>query len=296
MAQGPDHARCPRCRQVSTARHSRYVRTLKDLPAWGRRCRCGCVSAAGAVVTQGARSAFSRASCRASRRSYGRRTSRADVVTELIGQALGGRAGERLMGRLGLPVSDDTILRRLKKRARPAVIDARVVGVDEWAKRKGLNYGTIVVDLERRTVVDVLDTYDVEAVERWFSAHPQIHTICRDRNGRYAKAARTGRPPPPRWPIAFISCRICARPSNANWPCTARTCASGGMDRSCRHLPWPRQASSRSSACRSPRASGCCGRPGDWPSTRRSRGSAASRCRICSTGSRPYRRRSCRWP
>jgi hypothetical protein len=116
------------------------------------------------------------------------------VVTELVGHALGGRAGERLMGRLGLRVSDDTIVRRLKTRARPAVVDARVVGVDGWAKRKGLNYGTIVVDLERRTVVDVLDTYDVEAVERWFSAHPDIHTICRDRNGRYAKAARTGAP------------------------------------------------------------------------------------------------------
>ena len=97
IAQGPDQARCPRCRRVSIARHSRYVRTLKDLPALG-------------------------------------------------------------------------------------------------AKRKGLHYGTIVVDLERRTVVDVLDTYDVEAVQRWFSAHPRIHTICRDRNGRYAKAARTGAP------------------------------------------------------------------------------------------------------
>ena len=63
-------------------------------------------------------------------------------------------------------MSDDTIVRRLKKRARPVAVDARVVGVDEWAKRKGLQYGTIVVDLERRTVVDVLDTYDVEAVER----------------------------------------------------------------------------------------------------------------------------------
>jgi len=109
---------------------------------------------------------------------YGRRTIRADVVTELVGHALGGRAGERLMGRLGLRVSDDTIVRRLKTRARPAVVDARVVGVDEWAKRKGLNYGTIVVDLERRTVVDVLDTYDVEAVERWFSAHPDIQWYC----------------------------------------------------------------------------------------------------------------------
>src|SRR6195256_1572222 len=57
-----------------------------------------------------------------------------------------------------------------------------------------VDYGTIVVDLERRTVVDVLDTDDVKAVEQWFAAHPAIHTICRDRNGRYAKAAHRGAP------------------------------------------------------------------------------------------------------
>jgi hypothetical protein len=69
--------------------------------------------------------------------AYGRRTSRAEVVTELIGQACGGRAGERLLGRLGLPVSHDTIVRRLKKRARPVAVAARVVGVDEWASARG---------------------------------------------------------------------------------------------------------------------------------------------------------------
>ena len=135
---------------------------------------------------------------------YSRRTCRADVVTHVIGHALGGRPGERLSGRLGLSISDDTILRRVKQRARPAVTGMQIVGIDEWAKRKGRTYGTIVVDLQRRTVVDVLDTYDVEAVARWFPAHPEIHTICRDRNGRYAKAARRVPPPPARWRTAFI--------------------------------------------------------------------------------------------
>jgi transposase len=193
-AEGPDHAHCPRCRQVSTARHSRYVRTLKDLPALGAAVSLRLCVGRWRCRHPGCAVRFFTGALPGVAEVHGRRTSRADVMTDLIGHALGGRAGERLMGRLGLPVSDDTILRRIKKRARPAVIGARVVGVDEWAKRKGLHYGTIVVDLERRTVVDVLDTYDVEAVEHWFSAHPHIHTICRDRNGRYAKAARTGAP------------------------------------------------------------------------------------------------------
>jgi transposase len=154
IANGADHGRCPRCRHVSTARHSRYVRTLKDLPTSGAtvslrlrvgRWRCRQPGCAVRFFT-GALPGVAEA--------YGRRTSRAEAVTEVIGQALGGRAGERLLGRLGLPVSDDTIVRRLKKRARPGVVDARVVGVDEWAKRKGWNYGTIVVDLERRTVFE----------------------------------------------------------------------------------------------------------------------------------------------
>ena len=66
--------------------------------------------------------------------------------------------------------------------------------MDEWAKRKGWSYGTIIVDLERRAVVDVLDTHTTEGIEKWLVAHPEIHTVCRDRNGRYAKAARQGRP------------------------------------------------------------------------------------------------------
>jgi hypothetical protein len=75
-------------------------------------------------------------------------------VARLIGYALGGRAGERLTTRIGLPVSNDTLLRRVKKGARPttAAMQAQVIGVDEWAKRKGRTYGTIMVDLERHTV------------------------------------------------------------------------------------------------------------------------------------------------
>ena len=193
-ARGPDQATCPRCRQVSTSRHSRYVRSLKDLPAVGApvslrvhvsrwRCRqpaCAVRFFTGVLAGVAA--------------VRGRRTCRADVVTHLVGHALGGRPGERLMGRLGLRVSDDSILRWLKTRARAAITGAPVVAIDEWAKRKGVTYGTIVVDLEHRTVIDVMGTHTTEAVEQWLVTHPEIHTICRDRNGRYAKAARTGAP------------------------------------------------------------------------------------------------------
>jgi hypothetical protein len=170
------------------------VRSLKDLPAVGAavslrvhvtRWRCRRPTCAVRFFT-GLLPGVATA--------RGRRTCRADVVTHLVGHALGGRPGERLIHRLGLRVSDDTILRWLKSRTRGAITGARVIGIDEWAKRKGLTYGTIVVDLERRTVIDVLDTHTTGRVEAWLTAHPEIHTICRDRNGRYAKAARTSAP------------------------------------------------------------------------------------------------------
>ena len=82
----------------------------------------------------------------------GRRTCRANVVIRLIGYALGGRPGERLARRIGLSVSNDTLLRWVKRCAQPVTAEARVIGIDEWAKRKRHTYGTIVVDLEQHTV------------------------------------------------------------------------------------------------------------------------------------------------
>lgn len=195
-ADGPPHAACPTCGRVSRSRHSAYVRTLKDLPAVGavvslniRVSRWRCVAPACAV-----RFFADRLPGVADLR--GRRTCRANVVARLIGYALGGRAGERLTTRIGLPVSNDTLLRGVKQGARltTAAAQAQVIGVDEWAKRKGRTDGTIMVDLERHTVIDVLDEHSTEAVEQWLVAHPAIHTICRDRNGRYAKAARRAAP------------------------------------------------------------------------------------------------------
>ena len=76
----------------------------------------------------------------------------------------------------------------------PVAPSGTVVGLDEWAQRKGSVYGTIVVDLETQTVIDVMDEHTTEAVEKWLREHPEVHTICRDRNGRYAKAARKAAP------------------------------------------------------------------------------------------------------
>jgi transposase len=127
---------------------------------------------------------------------HARRTCRVADIVQLLGHGVGGLSGERLMNRLGMPVSDDTILRLLKLRAsaRGAMTTIRVAGIDDLSWRKGCTCGTIVVDLERREVVDVLPDRSTAGTAEWLSQHPEIEIISRDRGSLYAQGAREGAP------------------------------------------------------------------------------------------------------
>jgi hypothetical protein len=81
---------------------------------------------------------------------------RAAELVRLVGHAAGGRPAERLLRRLGMPQGDDRILRHLKRHAAAVPHGPiRVAGIDDWSWRRGTRYGTVVVDIERRAVVDV---------------------------------------------------------------------------------------------------------------------------------------------
>lgn len=127
---------------------------------------------------------------------YARRTSRVIELAVLLAHTAGGRPAERLMTRLGLPQSDDTLLRALKRRVadRQDIAPVQVVGVDDWSWRKGSSYGTIMVDLQRREVVDVLTDRSAETTARWLVSHPEVEIISRDRCGLYAQGAMQGAP------------------------------------------------------------------------------------------------------
>ena len=196
-ASGPTSGRCPGCHRTSRARHSQYWRTLSDVAAHGQcvtlrvrvsRWRCQHARCATVIFAD-------RLPGVAALRSQ--HTERLGVVVQLVGHALGGRAGERLLGRLGMAVSADTIVRVVKRGAPSAAADAaiRVVGIDDWAWQKGQqHFGTILVDLERRRVVDVLPVRTADAVATWLAAHPTIRIISRDRHGPYADGVRRGAP------------------------------------------------------------------------------------------------------
>lgn len=196
LLSGEDSGCCPSCGRRSTSRHSSYSRHLRDLPAHG-----GPVTAVVTVTRWRCQNALCLQRIFAGTdpllaTPYARQTSRMRTIIRLFGHGVGGRPSERIMARLGMPICHTSILRQLKANA-PKVQDrphVRVVGIDEWAWRKGTTYGTVVVDLERREVVDLLPDRATASVAKWFSDHPEVEYISRDRAGVYADGARQGAP------------------------------------------------------------------------------------------------------
>lgn len=101
----------------------------------------------------------------------------------------------------------------LKAAPLPTKPEPRVVGIDEWAGPRGRSYGTMVVDLERHTVLDLLPDRDAESVVAWLRAHQGIEVIARDRPDVFAEDARAGAPQAQHAsPIVFTCCVILASP------------------------------------------------------------------------------------
>lgn len=185
-------ASCRVCGRASTRVHSTYWRTFVDLP-WQDRAvtwpvqvrRFRCSHCPGRIFAErvpglGARKA--------------RRSDRLAEAQTDIGMVLGGEPGARLSRRLAMPVSGDTVLRLIRRRGTVPSAPPRVVGIDDWAWRRGRSYGTIVCDLERQRVIDLLPGRSSAPVRDWLAAHPSVTVISRDRSGPYAEAARTGAP------------------------------------------------------------------------------------------------------
>ncbi len=185
---------CPVCGQASSRVHSRYRRTVADLPWQGlaarldlqvRRWRCANPVCARQIFTERLPTVVA---------PYARRTARLAQVVEALALALGGEGGARLLDTLGTPLSADTLLNAIRRAACPAPPVPRVVGIDDWSWRRGHRFGTIIVDLERHAVVDLLPDRAVDSAVAWLKQRPQITTIARDRAGVYAEAAAQGAP------------------------------------------------------------------------------------------------------
>lgn len=185
---------CPLCGRASSRVHSRYTRTVSDLPWHGivvelevraKRFFCEEASCQRKIFCERLEEVAARS----------RKTSRLEEALLAIVFELGGRAGARLAEQLGLMVGRDALLRRAKCAPLPADgRKVRVLGVDDFAFRKGHTYGTVLVDLERRRVVDLLPERSQEALVAWLDRHPGIEFAARDRSNTYREALAKGAP------------------------------------------------------------------------------------------------------
>ena len=181
-------ARCPLCGSGSTRIHSRYPRTLADLPWRGiavtfkvhaRKFFCENKACERRIFCERLPDVA----------AYARKTGRLEHTLLSIAFELGGEAGARLARELGLVVSGDSLLGHIR-RAAPSVNTkaVRVLGLDDFALKRGHRYGTILVDLERRRPVDLLPDRTIPTVRSWLEQHPGIEVIGRDRYTPYIEA------------------------------------------------------------------------------------------------------------
>lgn len=185
---------CPLCGQLTRRIHSRYERTLTDLP---------CIDFSLTLIVQVCKFFCLNADC--SRcifterlpevaAPWARKTVRFVQRLQSIALALGGAAGARLGRLLGYAICGSTLLNHLQTLPFPEFETPRILGVDDFAFRKGHNYGTILVDLETHQPIELLADRQAETLTDWLQAHPGIEVLSRDRSKTYKKAMTEGAP------------------------------------------------------------------------------------------------------
>lgn len=187
-------AACPLCHETTTRIHSRYTRTLADLP-WAdqsvrlqlrtRKFICTNTSCPRRIFTERLPTVVA---------PWARRTVRLATAQRQLSLTAGGRGAERVSHSLAMSVSDDTLLTLARQTPLPPQPTPQVVGVDDWALRKGQTYATILVDLQTGEPIDLLSERSAAQFAQWLREHPSITVISRDRGEIYAEGATTGAP------------------------------------------------------------------------------------------------------
>jgi transposase len=185
---------CPDCGCLAGRVHSRDTRTAADLPWNGIRVRlrvrsrkffCDHPNCPRAIFCERLPGLLER---------YARRTEQLAQTLHWIGYLLGDEAGARLAATVGFGASPSMLLRLLRARAMREVASARVLGVDDWAFRRGRRYGSMLVDLEAAKVLDLLPDRQSETLAAWLKGHPGVEWVCRDRAMADAEGVRQGAP------------------------------------------------------------------------------------------------------
>lgn len=188
------HGVCPYCGCVSHRVHSRYQRTITDLSILGHPV----------VITFEARKFFCHnPACRRKTFAeqpgdevfrYRRRTRRCEMAVTQHGLKCSSESARKLLSSIGVCLSGDTVLRDIHRMSIPERHEVKEIGVDDWAFRKGVTYGSIIVSLETGAVIDLLGDREVGSFQTWLDEHSNVAVVSRDRSTDYTAAiAATGR-------------------------------------------------------------------------------------------------------
>ncbi|MFJ8134314.1 ISL3 family transposase [Streptomyces hydrogenans] len=226
--------RCPSCGVIASRVHSTYMRRLADRPLGGRR-----------VLLRLRIRRFICDNGLCSRRTmaeqvpgltmrYRRRTTSLARMVQAIGLAVGGRAGARLAGYLPVRTSRDMILGELRRLPDPPSGQVTVLGIDEFAFRKGATYGTVLIDVETRRPIDLLPDRTADTVASWLADHPEIRVICRDRCSTFSQAAARAAPDAiqvaDRWHLLHSLARAVERTAHQHRVCLRKDAEIDDLD------------------------------------------------------------------
>ena len=186
--------RCPGCGGLTGHVHGYYQRTVADTPAGGRpvvlhvrvrRMRCPALNCPMQTFREQVPGVLDR---------YQRRTTRLTGQVSAVARELAGRASARLLPALGIGVSRHAMLRVLLNIPLPALTVPRVLGIDDFALRRGSAYATVLIDAGTGRRVDVVQGRTADVAEKWLRDHPGVEVVCRDGSGAYGEAARQALP------------------------------------------------------------------------------------------------------
>lgn len=182
-----NRARCPACKTYSYSVHDRYIRRITDLPVFQYHT----------IINLSVRK-FKCMNEKCHRRVYveqnehisphARRTSRVNRLLSEIAIELAAGAGSRLSENIKVRVSRSTLTRLAHSQPIPIMKSVKALGIDDWAFRKGVNYGTILVDMQTSKPIDLLPTRNGADLNKWLQDHPDIEIITRDRASSYSAA------------------------------------------------------------------------------------------------------------
>ncbi|TWH00963.1 transposase [Ochrobactrum sp. J50] len=179
-----DQRSCPLCNQMSDRVHSRYVRIVADLPCGGTKVQLRLTARRFICeMTLCRRRIFVERFGELIVPERSRRTARLDTIVHHLGLALGGRPAAAIAKRLMIPVSNDTLIRAVRRKSMVPDDALNAVGIDDWAFRRNHRYGTVVCDLEKRRIVKLLPDREIATVSTFLAQHPEIAIVSRDRGG-----------------------------------------------------------------------------------------------------------------